>query len=187
MSDAVQSRLTAEDLLAMPHEKDFELVDGELVERKMGNESSFIAGNLFFLLASFVRPRRLGIVLPAEAGYQCFPDSADRVRKPDVSFVCSGRLPNNRPARGYDTIAPDLAVEVLSPRDLASEVDQKVEDYLQAGVRLVWVVNPDTRGVRVHRADGSITGLHEQDDLSGEEVIPGFLCPVAALFETPTS
>lgn len=62
-----------------------------------------------------------------------------------------------------------------------------MEDDVQAGVRLVWVVNPDTRGVRVHRADGSITGLHEQDDLSGEEVIPGFLCPVGALFETPTS
>jgi Uma2 family endonuclease len=107
------------------------------------------------------------------------------VRKPDVSFLCSGRLPGNRPARGYDAIPPDLAVEILSPRDLASDIDMKVEEYLRAGVRLVWVVNPDARTVRIHRADRTITGLHEGDELSGEDVLPGFACKVAEIFEIP--
>jgi Uma2 family endonuclease len=186
MNDAVQTRVTVDDLLSMPDEKDYELVDGELVERNMGNESSSVAVNLLILLGVFNRQRRLGVLLGSEAGYQCFPDSADRVRKPDVSFVTSGRLPNNRPARGYDTIPPDLAVEVLSPRDVAVEVEVKVEEYLRAGVRLVWIVNPDTRTVRIHRADGTISGLHETDELTGEDVLPGFACKVAEIFEFPT-
>jgi Uma2 family endonuclease len=185
MSDVIQSRLTVDDLLSMPDDKDYELVNGELVERPMGNEASLIAGNLFFLLASFVRPRRMGVLLPAEAGYQCFRDSEDRVRKPDVSFICSGRLPGNRPARGYDTIPPDIAVEIISPRDVASDLDQKIEEYLRAGVRLVWIVNPDVHMVRIHRRDGTITGLHEDDELSGQDVLPGFLCKVAEIFENP--
>jgi Uma2 family endonuclease len=95
-------------------------------------------------------------------------------------------LPDDAPSRGYDDIPPDLVVEVLSPRDIATELDQKVEEFLRAGVRLVWVVNPDTRTVRIHRLDGSISGLHETDELSGEDVLPGFACPVAALFEMPS-
>jgi Uma2 family endonuclease len=185
MNDAVPTRVTVEDLSSMPDEKDFELVDGELVDRYMGNEASSVAVNLLVLLGVFNRQHRVGVLLESEAGYQCFPDAADRVRKPDVSFIALGRLPHNRPARGYDTIPPDLAVEVLSPRDVAVEVDVKVEEYLRAGVRLVWIVNPDTRTVRIHRADGTITGLHENDELTGEDVLPGFTCKVAEIFEFP--
>ena len=186
MNHATQTRMTADDLLALPNEKDYELVDGELVERPMGNQATLVATNLLVFLATFIRQRRLGIVLGAEAGYQCFRNTEDRVRKPDISFIRFGRLPGDLPAAGYDTIPPDLAVEVLSPRDLATDLEQKIEEYLRAGVRLVWIVNPDTRTIRIHRHDGSISGLHENDELTGEDVLPGFTCPVAAIFEMPT-
>jgi Uma2 family endonuclease len=83
---------------------------------------------------------------------------------------------------GWARIAPDLVVEVISPNDLAYEVDEKVEEYGRVDVPLTWVVNPHTRTVVVHRADGSISRLREGDELSGESVIPGFRCPVSAIF-----
>jgi Uma2 family endonuclease len=177
--------LTADDLEAMPDSKSFELVDGELVERAMGNEADWIAGEIFGRLREVCRVNRLGLVFGSEAGYRCFTDDPNRVRRPDVSFVRAGRLPGDRPPKGYDTSPPDLAVEVLSPNDLASEVEKKVDDYLLAGVRLIWIVDPETRKVRVHRADGSITGLSDRDELSGEEIVPGFRTPVAELFPPP--
>ena len=79
-------------------------------------------------------------------------------------------------------IPPDLVVEVVSPNDLAYEIDEKVQEYLDAGVQLVWVVNPALRTVRIYRADGTISGLHESDELSGENIVPGFHCPIANLF-----
>jgi Uma2 family endonuclease len=97
-------------------------------------------------------------------------------------LIRKGRLPGERFPEGYVRIAPDLAVEVISPNDLAYEVDDKVEEYLRAGVRLVWVVNPQTRTVRIHRADGSIAQRREGEDLTGDDVLPGFVCPLAAVF-----
>lgn len=85
--------------------------------------------------------------------------------------------------RGFLRIAPDLAVEVVSPNDTVYEVDEKVEELLAAGVRLVWVLNPETRIVEVHRLDGTVSKLHVADELSGEDVLPGFTCPVAELFD----
>jgi Uma2 family endonuclease len=109
------------------------------------------------------------------------------VRKADVSFI---RLDRQTAAQaieeGHCPIAPDLAVEVLSPNDLAYEVALKVSEYLRAGVRLVWVVHPEVRTVEVHRPQGAGVILHEQDELSSEDVLPGFRCRVADLFVMPT-
>lgn len=157
---------------------------GHLVERQSGGVSSWVGGRLYQLLANFCDANSLGWVFPADAGYQCFPFAPSQVRKPDVSFVRRGRLPDERPPDGYLMIAPDLAVEVLSPNDLAYEVDQKILDYLTAGVQLVWVVNPETRSVRIHRQDRSLAGLEESDGLDGETVVPGFRCAVKELFPT---
>ena len=79
-------------------------------------------------------------------------------------------------------VAPDLAVEVASPNDLGRELRVKVEEYLRAGVRLVWLVDPETRSIEVVRADGGVARLYEQDELSGEDVLPDFRCRVAELF-----
>ena len=146
-----KTRFTPEELEALPNAVDFELVDGELVERKMGTESSFVAAIIVTILNNFIRGRNLGLVLGADCGYQCFPDAASKIRKPDVSFVCAGRLPNDRPPRGYTKIAPDLVVEVLSPGDLATEIEEKVGEYLAAGVKLIWIVSPTTKTVRILR------------------------------------
>src|SRR5579885_3451928 len=173
---------TPEDLLRMPEGDLYELVDGHLVERKMGARSSFIGGVLLGLLLRFLAQRPLGWAWPADCGYQCFPDAPNKVRKPDVSFLRFGRLPGDRLPPGHIPIPPDLAVEVISPNDLADEVDEKVEEYLGAGVRLAWVVHPQNRTVLIYRPNGSVSGLRERDELDGEDVLPGFRCRVAEVF-----
>lgn len=181
--------LTADDLLSLPNEKDFELVDGKLVERCMGFESSYIAGQVFGLLFVYNQTHRLGWLQISDCGYSLpLSSRTTTVRKPDVSFVSFNKLqPQLGFPDGYPLVAPDLAVEVLSPNDLASEVETKINDYLQAGVRLIWVINPPTRTVSVYRQNGSLTRHYESDELSGEDVLPGFSCKISALFEVPQS
>lgn len=174
--------ITPDDLLAMPNEVDYELVNGELVQRHMGAESSWIASNLIVLMAVFYRGRVPGHLFTTDCGYQCYADDPSKVRKPDVSFVRKGRFPQDRIPKGYIRIAPDLAVEVLSPNDLADDAEAKVEEYLDAGVRLVWVISPKAETVTVYRDDRSAVKLHEADELSGENVLPGFRCKVSDLF-----
>lgn len=174
--------ITPEDLLAMPNEVDYELVNGELVERHMGAESSWIASNLIGLIYLWCHGRVPGHLFTTDCGYQCFPDDAERVRRPDVSFIRKGRFPGERVPRSYIRIVPDLVVEVMSPNDLASEIAVKVEEYLEAGVPLVWVISPDAETVIIHRVDGTVTKLHLDDELSGENVLPEFRCRVSELF-----
>ena len=182
-----KTRYTPEDLLAMPDGKNYELVDGRLVERNMGAESSWIGGNLYFALRSHCKDPTVGWVWPADNGYQCFPHAPKLVRRPDVSFIRAGRLPGGQLPKGHVRIAPDLAVEVVSPNDLAYEVEEKVDDYQKAGVPLIWVIYPENRTVFIRRGNGSVTQLHQDDELSGEEVILGFRCTVRSLFPTTGS
>lgn len=173
---------TPEDLLAMADGDAYELVDGQLVETKMGTKASWVASEVLFHVRSFGKSKPVGWAL-SEASYQCFPDAPTKVRRPDVSFIRFGRLPNEELPEGHCPIAPDLAVEVTSPRDTHYEVAEKVEEYLSAGVPLVWIVNPNARTVLVYRKDQhTVSFLHEQDELSGEDVLPGFRCPVRDVF-----
>ncbi len=181
-TEVLTAPITPEDLLAMPNERDYELVDGELVERHMGAESSWIASNLTWLFGCVFGRKRPGHFFTTDCGYQCFADDPGKVRKPDVSFVSFGRFPKERVPKGYIRIPPDLAVEVISPNDLADEAAAKVEEYLDAGVRLVWVISPKAATVTVYRADRSAVKLHDADELSGENVLPGFRCKVSDLF-----
>ncbi len=181
MSTAIATearRYTPEDLLAMPDEVAYELVDGRLVERNMGAESSEVGGNLYFHLRLFCREHGLGIVWPADNGYQCFPHAPGRVRRPDVSFIKRGRLPGGVSPEGWVKIPPDLAVEVVSPGDSAEKLEEKLEDFQKAGVPLIWVIYPKARKARVFRQSGSPVELEEDDVLSGEDIIPGFRCPL---------
>ena len=187
MTTAAKTSITPDELLNLPDAVDYELVAGELVERHMGSESSAIAAVIGYLLLGFVRPKRLGKVFTTDCGYLIFPNEPTRVRKPDVSFIRAGRLPNDRAPEGYVRIPPDLVVEVLSPGDTAYEVDQKVNEYLSVGVKLIWVVNPRTRNVRIHRLPndplGPISILNESDMITEESVLSGFNCPVAEFFQ----
>jgi Uma2 family endonuclease len=173
---------TPEDLLSMPDGKNYELVDGHLVERNMSQLSSWVGGQLYSHLNGFLRDNPLGWAWPADLGYDCYPDVPGKVRKPDVSFIRIERMPEGPTSEGYAHIPPDLAVEVVSPNDLWREVEAKIREYLAAGVSLVWVIDPDVRIVYVHRRDGAISKLSEADVLSGEDVVPGFRCPVASIF-----
>jgi Uma2 family endonuclease len=176
---------TPEDLLALPNGDDYELVDGILVERHMGARSSLVGGRIVQFLGSFAGEQPLGWVLSADAAYQCFPNAPNKVRKPDASLIRLGRLQGEELPEGNIRLAPDLAAEVVSPKDGYYEVEQKVEEYLRAGVRLVWVVNPALRKVRIHRADDTVTDVREDGELSGEDVAPGFRCRVSDLFRPP--
>ena len=179
--------VTPEDLLSLPDGVKYELSEGHLVERNMGLESSEIAGRIIVLLGLFLKGTRLGHLFLPDAGYQCFPHKPSQIRRPDVSFIRTGRLEGEKPPKGFSLIAPDLAVEVISPHDVAEELEEKVADYLRAGVPLVWVVSPATRSVRIHRpraaANGPISVLSEDETLSGEDVLPGFSCGVREFFE----
>jgi Uma2 family endonuclease len=183
---APESTVTPEELLAMPDSVDFELVDWKLVERHAGMKSSEIAGRIAGLVGVFIRRHRLGWIFGPDAPYRCFPDAPNKVRKPDVSFIRSGRLPGDQTPSGYCPIHPDLTVEVISPGDLAYEVEEKVAEYLKVGVPLVWVVHPPTRSVHVRRprsaAAGPVSELAGGDTITGEEILSGFSCNVREFF-----
>jgi Uma2 family endonuclease len=174
--------LMPDDLLTMPDGERYELVEGIPKEKGMGAKSSEISGILNAALLAFVRPRKLGRVYLSDTGYVCFPGKPKSVRFPDVSFVRTDRIPNGVSPEGYFNIRPDLAVEVISPNDLYEEVEEKLTDYREAGIPLVWIVSPRARTVLVRRLDGTANLLLESGELSGEDVVPGFTCNIAELF-----
>jgi Uma2 family endonuclease len=147
---ATQIQYTPEDLLAMPDGKSYELVDGQLVERKLGMESSWVATRLLSRLERFCEEHGLGWTFQSDNGYQCFPHEPALVRKPDVSFVRFGRFPGGVLPKGWAKIPPDLVVEVLSPNETAYELDDKLEDYERVGVPLIWVINPESRTAKIY-------------------------------------
>jgi len=183
MSIAVApTQYTVEEFLELPEHELYELVDGRLEEINVSNLSSAVAVKVIARLDNYVSSRKLGWVFSSESYYRCFPKKIRNARKPDVSFIAQERLPANWMEEGLFSIAPDLAVEVLSPNDKAYKVMSKTREYLEAGVKLVWEINPQERLILIHRLDGTVAKLKETDTLSGENVIPGFACPVSELF-----
>ncbi|MGQ9626401.1 MAG: Uma2 family endonuclease [Anaerolineae bacterium] len=183
MSATVQEKLmTGEELLRLPDDGfRYELVKGELIKMAPpGAWHGALAVHLGSLLNQYVRARGLGVVT-VEAGYYLARDP-DTVRGPDVSFVSRARIPAEGIPKGFWPFAPDLAVEIVSPGDTAEEVMARVSDYLRAGTRLVWVVQPATKTVTEYRSFSQVRVLTEEDMLEGGEVLPGFVCQVAELF-----
>ena len=155
-----------------------ELIDGTLVEKPVGYYESLVAGLVITYLNQFVLPRNLGAVT-GEAGMMRL--TGGRVRMPDVAFVSRERLPKTR--EPIPTLAPDLAVEVLSEGNTPAEIDQKLREYFQSGTRLAWVIDPATRTAAVYHAPGEPAAvLTEADALDGAPVLPGFRLPLADLF-----
>ncbi len=183
MSVAVASTVyTVEEFLALPEHEFYELVDGKLEEINMSNLSSAVAAQVIYRLENHNSAKQLGRVFSSEAYYRCFPKKVRNARKPDVSFITRERLPIDWMDETMFAIAPDLAVEVLSPNDLAYKVATKTREYLEAGVKLVWEINPVERLIMVHRADGTVAKFKETDTLDGENVNPGFSVRVGDLF-----
>ncbi len=159
-----------------------ELVEGELVVMApAGGRHGRIANTIAYFLTQVSRDRKWGTVFAAETGFLLRRDP-DTVRAPDVAFVSSERLGTDEAPAGFLKMAPDLPVEVVSPSDSAAAVQSKVEDWLGAGTRLVWVVYPDTRSVTVYRSLNEAEVLSEPDALDGAPVLPDFALPVSDLF-----
>jgi Uma2 family endonuclease len=161
-----------------------EFIDGEWVERKMGARASRISVILSRLLDVHAEATQAGSTLNSDCGYKIFQHKPKLVRYPDVSFVRKQRLPEEGLPDGHMVIAPDLAVEVVSPNDLAEEIEERIMDYLRASVPLMWVIYPKARCVRVVRQGGKAQYLTDADELSGEDVLPGFTCRIAELLDT---
>ncbi len=166
----------------------YEFVNGQIVEKpSMGANADRIATRLMTRLDIHAEAQGLGQVFGAGCGYQCFEHERRRVRYPDVSFISAGRLADGDVPDGHVRIAPDLAVELISPHDKAYNVEERLTDVLRAGVPLAWHVYPSTRHVMVFRQGPDCTRLAETDTLDGEDVLPGFSCKVADLFPKPKS
>ena len=182
---APATRIGYDEFVKSPEFETHELVHGVPQERYAGAESDLIATAILILLDHFNRAAKFGFLF-RETSCRFDPNDPDHYRRPDVSVVLKGRLPGERVPKGDLRLAPDLAVEVLSPGDVAVQVERKIQEYLHFGVKLVWIVVPETRTVRIHRADGTVTLLHERDTISGESVLAGFACPVADFFPPGT-
>ncbi len=179
-------KLTPDDLLTITRDAIFELVDGELVEKEMSIESSWVGMRAGRFLGHFAEDQhQLGWVFGSDCGYQCFGASANKVRKPDVSLVTREKLPERRFSGGFAKFAPDLAVEVISTHDTMEAVELKIEEYLAAGTRSVWIVHPRARVIDVYRQNGTVLRLRENDTITEPELLPGFVCPVKELLPLP--
>lgn len=137
--------------------------------------------NLGGPLHAFVRSHDLGVVFGADTGFKIASDP-DTVRAPDLAFVRRERIPEGGVPSGFWPGAPDLAVEVISPGDTYIEVEEKVHDWLNAGTRMVLVLNLRTRTATIHTSPTTVVRLTESDTLTGVEVLPGFTCQVSGLF-----
>jgi Uma2 family endonuclease len=157
----------------------WELIDGEPVKMTPSpDESSWIAGEVFFAIRTFLATHPIGRAFPADAGFVIFADR-DTVRAPDVAFVRRERLPAL--SRTFVGVPPDLAVEILSPSDRLADALSKVSMYLQAGVPLVWLIDPVRRTATIFRQEKAPVTIGDDAVLDGEEVLPGFTLPLAKL------
>ncbi len=175
--------ITADELLRMPDDGvRRELVRGELREMTpAGHTRGRIAMRLAIPLGQFVRENDLGEVYAAETGF-LLARKPDTVRAPDVAFVTRELAAAAGDVGGYFPGAPDLAVEVVSPSDTYAEVESKVEEWIRAGCRMIVVINPKSRTVKVYRTVTDVTVLTIEDVLDGADVVAGWCLPIRYLF-----
>ena len=181
------TRLTADQFAEHPAARGHsELVRGELrVMTPAYGEHGLLVGNVFRLLSVHCHEHRLGRCFTEDTGYRLpIPgERYDTVRAPDASFVRADRVPAGPALRAFLPLAPDVAVEVLSASDTATVLAEKLDDYLAAGTRVVWVVDPERRAVEVRAPDAPVRRLRAGDALDGAPVLPDFRCTVAELFD----
>jgi len=175
--------MTAQDLLKPGVPERADLVRGVLlVHEPPGFRHGEITVQLTIALGTYVGTRHLGRVVAGDAGFKLQSDP-DTVRGADIAFVSWERMPEKSPV-GFPPLGPDLVVDVLSPGDRPGETLAKIGDWLSAGTRLVWVIDPERRLARIYRQDGSESLLGEADALDGEDILPGFTCTLGAVLKT---
>jgi Uma2 family endonuclease len=179
---AIADRLvSAEELLDHPEWGHCELIDGKVVPVSPPN---MLHGNIAYKIAmalgAYVEPKKCGVIC-VETGF-IISRGPDTVRAPDVLYIAKERLPAGGIISEYLPVPPDLAVEVISPSDRYTDVTRKVDRFIEVGVRVVWVVDPQIRGAQIHRKVQPVQKLGESDALSAEEILPGFSLPLTNLF-----
>lgn len=179
----IQQLMTAEDLLQLPDDgQRHELIEGVVITMSPSSgEHGEIALDIGGPLRQYVKEHRLGRTYGAETGF-LVSRNPDTVLAPDAAFVGEDRASALGRVRGYLPLAPDLAVEVISPSDLYTEVQEKVESWLRYGTRMVIVLNPRHRTVAVHRSPTEVRHLTIDDILDGDDVVPGWRIAVQELF-----
>jgi Uma2 family endonuclease len=156
-----------------------EMIDGTLVEKPVGLHEGLLEAAIIMALASFVLPRKLGLVGSASTTMRILPEI---VRLPDVSFISWRQMPNGIPKEPIPSLSPDLAVEVLSAGNTKREMARKRREYFQGGTRLVWEFEPEIRQVAVFTTPDTPTILTETHTLDGGQVLPGFSVPLREIF-----
>jgi Uma2 family endonuclease len=176
--------LTDRELMDLPHDgNSYEFVDGEIrMSPKTTARHGDVIAQLMILLGTFVKARDVGRVLSPETGFRM---PGGNVRSPDLSFAAKARVPGGTMPETFFEGAPDLAVEVLSPHDREhpQEFMDKIGEYLESGVRLVWVIDPTHRRAIRYRSIEEVRPIPADGVLDGEDVVTGFSCPLAAIFE----
>lgn len=178
-----RAQMTAEELFELPDDGcRHELVAGELVRMTpTGAEHGAVTACLSYVLREYVLRHGTGTCCGAETGF-ILRRAPDVVRAPDAAFVSRERIPKTGIPTSYWPFAPDLAVEVPSPSDRFADIGIKIAEYFSAGTRLVWVVEPATRTVRVYRSPRDVRVVGEEGELNGGDVLPAFSCAVRRLF-----
>jgi len=184
-ADPAPGRATERDVIRLrernPERRLFELVEGTLVEKAMGAQESYLAWWLGLFVGIYLRTNDIGFCMGADGMTRLNPGL---VRIPDLSFISWARVSAREvPAEPILGLAPDLAVEVISAGNTRREMERKLREYFEAGVRLVWFVYPVTRTILVHTGPGQSATLREGQALDGGDVLPGFALPVAELFD----
>jgi Uma2 family endonuclease len=174
----------SDDLLALADEESrYELVRGDLL---MMSPASPVQGNyaarLTAVLLQYVEEHNLGNVYTAEPGFMLHAEPQSVIRAPDVAFVSMERIPPAEQQAGFWPLAPDLAIEIISPSETADSIQEKVQDYLTAGTRLVWLVYPRSKLVVEYQPAAQIRQYGLDESLDGGAVVPGFCYALQRLF-----
>ena len=186
LSGVAEELMTLDEFYDAYGDHSVELVRGKVCAKRSemspasGNHG-LIAGEIFGQLYAFVTAHNLGRVFAAETGF-ILNRTPLTVRAPDAAFIARERIGDNRPERGYWPVAPDLAVEVMSPNDTATEISGKISEYFAAGTRLMWVIYPQSRTVHVYDSAQNVRILSANETLDGGELLPGFACEIAQIF-----
>lgn len=183
MSAVLEKTISVEEF----YEKALEGFRGELVKGALRETiptsilHGIIAGRIAGLLAFFLMQNNLGEVLTAETGFKLFVNERT-VRVPDVAFLSKEKIANVEDFSKFYDGTPDLAVEVISPSESYDEVQEKLEDYLAAGVKMVWIVRPKQKTVTVYRSIFDFKTYDENEEITGENVLPDFKCKLSDIF-----
>jgi len=173
--------MTADELIMLPRgEHRYELIKGELLTMSpTGEEHGRLSATIAYLLTNFVRANNLGVVYGAEVGFLLESDP-DTVLAPDAAFISIYRA--GSAAKGYRSGPPDLAVEIISPSERKSKVEQKTNQWLTFGASAVWLIYPENRTVEIVLASGERRLFKESDELVDDVVLRGFRVAVSEIF-----